>query len=366
LNHYLPAKINSYLIRLQSEYAANGNQLEQDLLSHCRAHVVEETEYDNLNGGTYGHDVWLYLPLDILTRIGINKQEELAKRICEDLRTLSRHVPNEFFNLVHLELNDEDDPAYQAAKAISSKPTTNPDSQHFWKPGMLRLFISHKDKHKVKANALAQALQPFGISSFVAHDTIEPMSEWRKEIMKGLETMEAMLVFLTDDFEDSTFTNQEVGFALGANKPVLSLKLGRKDPPGFINHEQALRGNIDDADASAQSLYPLLASAVGKKTRLDDSLVAAFISSTDFNETKARFDRMAGLVTKLSDKQLAAIVDGFYRNDQLYHAGHLVSKFERLRRYLEGATSKEFTIDGRMIKEVKPPSPKDMDDDIPF
>ena len=34
----------------------------------------------------------------------------------------------------------------------------------------------------------------------VAHDTIAPMTEWRLEIMRGLETMEVMLVFLTDDF----------------------------------------------------------------------------------------------------------------------------------------------------------------------
>lgn len=295
----------------------------------------------------------LYLPLELLAKIGLQNQSKTASRILDDLKVLTASVQNEFFSAVHLELVDENDPQFQEAKAISTKPSVNPEALPFWKPGMVRLFVSHKDMHKAEANSLAEALFSFGVSSFVAHDTIQPMSEWRKEIMKGLETMELMLVFLTDDFEESTFTNQEVGFALGANKPIISLKLGRKDPPGFISHEQALRGDINDAQSSAEALYPILAKALGKKERMDDSLIAAFLSSTDFNEAKLRFDRMATLVDKLSSSQLAMVIDGFFRNDQLYNAGHLVSKYERLRRYLERATGKSFSIDGRNIKETR-------------
>jgi TIR domain len=134
----------------------------------------------------------------------------------------------------------------------------DPDNLSIWRPGLVRLFISHRDSHKRQATSLADALEPLGISSFVAHETIEPTKEWRREIMNGLETMEIMLVFLTDDFQESPWTNQEVGFALGRGIPIVSLKMAIRDPPGFISHEQALRGHIDNPADSAVRLQKLL------------------------------------------------------------------------------------------------------------
>jgi hypothetical protein len=61
---------------------------------------------------------------------------------------------------------------------------------------------------------------------------------WQQEIEKGLETMEVMLAFITDDFHDSVWTNQEVGYALGKGVPIIPVKFGRNDPDGFIGSKQ--------------------------------------------------------------------------------------------------------------------------------
>jgi hypothetical protein len=363
LSHYLPAKITSYLVRLKSEYAIQGRTLDLDIITHCRVRVIEETGYDDIDGGYHGHDVRLYLPLEVLLRVGLSRQEKVQQRICDDLNLLARQVQGEYFRAVQFELNDENDPDFQSALSFSPKLPTNPEALPFWKPGMVRLFISHRDQHKAEANRLAGELEAYGISSFVAHDTIRPMSEWRKEIMKGLETMEIMLIYLTDDFEDSTWTNQEVGYALGADKPIVSLKVGRKDPPGFIGHEQALRGQVDTPDKSAQALYPLLAQALGRQERLDDSLIEAFASSTNFNDTISRFNLMEKTISNLSQKQLAAIADAFQRNPNLSGSIYLTNHNRRLQRYLERSTGKVFSIEGRTIREKTPPA---MSDDIPF
>ncbi|WP_204305911.1 hypothetical protein, partial [Stenotrophomonas maltophilia] len=84
-------------------------------------------------------------------------------------------VENENFRAVILELVDEDDPEFQKAVNLARQPHTNPDGLSIWQPGNLRLFISHRDTHKAAAKALATALLKYGISAFVAHDTIEPM-----------------------------------------------------------------------------------------------------------------------------------------------------------------------------------------------
>jgi hypothetical protein len=365
--HFLPGKLTSYLRRLAAEYEADSSKvIERDIIATCYVRVEPETEHDNWNGGTYGHDVWLYLPLPVLGRVGLKNLAPMRQALLEDLKLLTQSVENEFFRELHLEEIDEADFGCQLAQPITARPPTNPDTVTFWKSGMARLFISHKDRYKAKANSLALALESFGISSFVAHDTIKPMSEWRKEIMKGLETMEVMLVFLTDDFEDSTFTNQEVGYALGANKPILSLKLEKRDPPGFISHEQALRGDLNDPAASARALYPLIAKALGRKSRLDDSLIKAFTSATNFNETRDRFEILRELVPSLELYQVNNIIAAFEENDQLHNAVYLTSNYERLRRFLEKATGRKFEIRGRKIIEIRPGAAKWNDDEIPF
>lgn len=182
--------------------------------------------------------------------------------------------------------------------------------------------------------------------------------------MKGLETMEAMLVFLTDDFQDSTFTNQEVGFALGANKPIISLKVERRDPPGFISHEQALRGDIDDPSGCAMALYSLISKAIGNPDRLNEGLVSAFASASNFDEARDRFELLASAVDKLKPPHLDTIIAAFAANDQLHNSFYLNNDRERLKRYLDRATGRKFEVGGGRIEEVKQRTPQD--DDIPF
>lgn len=225
------------------------------------------------------------------------------------------------------------------------------------------MFISHRDAHKVEARELSEALEDYGISCFVAHDTIKPMSEWRTEIMKGLQTMEVMLLFLTDDFIESMWCHQEVGFALGKGVPIISLKLGQIDPPGFISHVQAQRGKIDSPYKAATDLFPLIGEALSRQERLQEILISSFTASRSFIDAKARFDRMAKLVDKLTEAQVEQIIAAFRSNDQLYLSVYLDNQNKRLRKFLDRATTRKFEVRGREISEVK--SLAD-DDDVPF
>ena len=359
----LPRRLSTYRLRLHAHYTIRGDKLLRDLIGSSYAYVVEETSYDNWNGGTNGHDVLLFLPMEELSKMNINDIDDVTRQLSEDLNKLSTSVENEFFAKIHLELFDENDENCQRAKPLQSRPEPDPDSLSIWKQGMVRLFISHCDGHKEKANELAEALEPYGISSFVAHDSIEPMTIWQTEILKGLETMEIMLVFVTDDVQKSIWTNQEIGFALGRNVPIVSLKLQGQDPSGFIGKQQALKCSYNDVAAAAPRIYRLLAEKLGNGERLQTSLIRAFLSSPDFSEAKRRFERMKDVVSKLSDAELADIVAGFRENDQLYNATHLISKYQRLIKFLNQTTGKVFVIEGKNISVVG----DDTEDDIiPF
>jgi hypothetical protein len=365
-NHYLPSKVGGYLKRLQMEYQAASDTTKVKVITSARVFVIEEATYDNWNGGTFGHDVVLYIPLDVFGLFRLEEQEGIAGAICKDLNTMAANVENEGFNAVRLEINDENAQDFQSAVGITDRPLISPDSLSIWKPGLVRLFISHRDTHKRQAKTLADALEPYGISSFIAHETIEPTKEWRREIMNGLETMEIMLVFLTDDFQASTWTNQEVGFALGKSIPVISLKLERCDPPGFIAHEQALRGTLESPGSSAGMIHKLLSEKLGRKERIQAGFVTAFVTSPNWAETTARFDRMAEFVKTLNEAEMTEIINGYAGNDQLHTAIYLNSRADRLLKFLKKTTGKNLTMEGGTIREVKADKRAARDDGIPF
>jgi hypothetical protein len=370
LRYQLPRKTEGYLRRLAVQYQTENEILKHEIIIKGRLKVIEETGYESWNQGTYGHTVRIYLPVEVLGKIHINNQSTIQNEIQNDLRALAQaqNIQDEYFDCVVFEDNDEDDPHFQSAKPFGLKPQLDPDTLSIWKPGMVRLFISHRDIHKAKANELAAALEKFGVYSFVAHDSIEATKVWAKEIRNGLETMEIMLAFITDEFSQSVYTNQEIGFALGSNKPIISLKLGKEAPSGFHSDKQALPGNIESLQKSALELYSLIAKEVGKKERLDEALITAFILSKDWSDAKDSFVRMQGCVTKLTDAQLQRIVDAFYKNDQLHGCMYICNHYHRLRKYLEKATDKEFKIEHRKITEKKPPKSTraELDEDLPF
>ena len=363
MNRFLSLKLPSYLIRLHRAYGRTGSTVERDVINACRFTVDEDVVHDNWNGGTYGHNVTLYLPLEDLDRIEIDEQGKIAAGIGEDLNKLAKAVENEFFHEVYIDLEDENDPGFQRSVPFSTKPAVNPDNLSIWKKGLGRVFISHRDKHKAAARELADALEEFGISSFVAHETIPANEEWRKVIENGLETMEVMVLFLTDDFHESIWTMQEVGYALGKGTPIISLKLGKNDPPGFVGHRQALKGNVNNPIGAAQGLFPLIGKALHKEERLQDILITSFIESPSWSDTQIRFQRLQKVVDNLTAAQVTRIIKGFRDNDQLWQCVYLVSRYNRLKNFLEKTTGDRFEIDGKTIKRVKAPAD---DDDFPF
>ena len=358
----LPKKLPTYRRRLHAQYSHSDEPELRDVIGRSFAYVEEATVYDNWNGGTYGHEVYFFLPVEELGKVHIDHIDDVAGRICEDLNKVSDRDKNEFFASVHLQAFDESEERCQRAKSLNPRPKPDADRLAIWKRGMVRMFISHRDNHKVEANELAEALEGYGISSFVAHDSIEPMTVWQAEILKGLESMEIMLAFVTDDFHDSVWVNQEIGFALGRDIPIVSLKLEKTDPKGFVSVQQALKCRYADVAAAAPKIYELLMDKLDNGERLQTSVVHAFLNSPNFDETRKRFDRMDEVVRRLSDSELSDIVSGFRDNDQLHKAYYLKHKHGRLARFLERTTGREFVVQGKSITGAA----DDTDSDIPF
>jgi len=184
-------------------------------------------------------------------------------------------------------------------KYTSSHAAPNPSDNELlgiWEPEKIKLFISHRDKHKVGAKKLGEELTKYGFSCFVAHDSIQPMSTWKNEIMKGLQTMDACVCFITNDFYESEWTNQEVGFALARGIPIYLYSSDKSDPKGFKLDIQAIKTGFSDLLGCVKNDFS--SNSIFKKSFID-----LFVKARDgsFFNAKCRFFDLVGLTFNNSE-----------------------------------------------------------------
>lgn len=191
----------------------------------------------------------------------------------------------------------------------------------------LQLVISHRSLYHEQARALAEKLGSYGIEAFLAQDEIAAGSNYRNALIDALKRMDALLVFLTDDFAESAWCNQEVGFAVAREVPILPLKLQSQNPTGIIEPHQALSGSLGDAGNSAAAIRQALSSLPELGDRFRDALITSFLESTSFVAAIERFDALDAAIAALSPANTRRIIVGFQTNDQLYGAGYFENRF---------------------------------------
>ena len=157
----------------------------------------------------------------------------------------------------------------------------------FWRTGMLRIFISHLSAHKKWAADLQEALLQYGISGFVAHNDIEPTTEWQNQIEIALSTCDGLVALLHEKFHESRWTDQEIGFAMGRGIPVYSVRFDQA-PYGFIGRFQAFNGNLIQPSKLATQLFDSYRKNKQTQDKMNDVLVRLFEQSGTFAEAKTR------------------------------------------------------------------------------
>jgi hypothetical protein len=115
-------------------------------------------------------------------------------------------------------------------------------------------------------------LEEYGISSFVAHEDIEPTKEWQEEIEKALFSMDALAAILTSKFNDSKWTDQEVGVAVGRGSLIIPIRKGM-DPYGFIGKYQGMQGDGKTIRQVAERVFRILSNHPKTKEKLAGGLV---------------------------------------------------------------------------------------------
>lgn len=204
-------------------------------------------DHDNWNGGIDYYIVKIKVPVNIYKEIaGESAKHDLEKTIAQAFQaTMQDDSSIEIQEVRIIPYKEDYDDNAIIENAVKS-----------WTPRFFRMFISHVSSHKQSATNLKLALADYGISGFVAHEDIEPTTEWQEEIIAALRTMDALCAILTDDFNKSKWCDQEVGFGLGRNVLCIPIKHGI-DPYGILGKYQGAKATSDARDMARQ-IFKLL------------------------------------------------------------------------------------------------------------
>ena len=221
----------------------------------------------------------------------------------------------------------------------------------FWAPFHFKLFLSHLSSFKKTASLLQIALKSYGISGFVAHVDIEPTKEWLEEIEAGLSSMDALAAILMPGFKESSWTDQEVGFAVGRGVLIIPIIRGL-DPYGFISKYQGLNAEGKLVTDVAESIFKILSASSKTKEKMLTCLVETSLKSVTISEA----------VQKL--KHIESVKDL-----PIHHLERLRDDAPASTVFSKGVALAE--LNKLLIKHnLKTPTPHsafdDFDDDIPF
>jgi hypothetical protein len=279
----LPRAIETLLATLSKLYEQEGQRRKQEIIVNARVRVHEGWTYDNWNGGTYGHALYLAVP-ENLYLASVRQKADLESEIAHDLNKM-HNFPREYVDTILLEVEPTVASDWRRESGLlqrTQRTVTAAAVARIWNAERYRVFLSHKAGVKCQVGLLKAKLSRFGVDCFVAHEDIEPTREWQSEIESALATMDAFVALLTEDFHDSDWTDQEVGFALGRGIPMISVSLG-KAPYGFIGRFQALACNWDDAPlgilrllAKEAGMVEAFVVAVEGCSSWDHGLISAF------------------------------------------------------------------------------------------
>ncbi|MCJ7603225.1 MAG: toll/interleukin-1 receptor domain-containing protein [Desulfobulbaceae bacterium] len=223
----------------------------------------------------------------------------------------------------------------------------------FWHPNHFRLFLSHISTFKVKTAQLQKKLKTYGISSFVAHEDIKPTQEWQDEIEIALHSMDALCAILTPKFNESAWTDQEVGVAVGREVLIIPIRKGM-DPYGFIGKYQGMQGEGKTIGEVAEGIFKILSNHPKTKDVLAGALADQITLAKNEDDAIAKLTLLR-TAEALPQKHLEKIRENCKENEMIIASAKFVTLLNEM--------LKEREMERLIIIETPYSS---ISDDIPF
>ncbi len=211
---------------------------------------------------------------------------------------------------------------------LSGEDAAPIETQVLWGPEPGRAFLSHTHDNRDFVGRVRESLPTFGISGFVAHADINPSKQWRAAIKEALATCHIFVAFMDDGFHESQWCDQEVGWALSRDIPILPVRpmdfdrsSTRKD--GFLEEHQDVFLDdvsfINSAYWTAEQIFNSLVTHARTRDVGVMALAEAFVHSGSFDQTR----RLWSLIERqplIESPQLRRLEYAVQTNRQVYDA----------------------------------------------
>jgi len=189
-------------------------------------------------------------------------------------------------------------------------------------PNPLRLFLSYSSENKAIAGQIKTYLEnKFCFNVFVAHDDLTPTKEWQDEIIAQLEICDSLIAIVTNEFNISDWTDQEIGFALSRKIPIIAVNFGDV-PHGFIAKFQALPSRKIRENWDIQGLcfdiFRLLTAKPDIKEKIFDGIIFKYGQSISFSEADDNTSFVMNFSDQYSFAQKNKIIELASENSQIY------------------------------------------------
>jgi hypothetical protein len=218
---------------------------------------------------------------------------------------------------------------------------------------MKKIFLCYSIRDGIKAGELKRAFEEYDfLKCFVAHDDIEPGSEWEQEILMNLDNSDYFVPLQTKNLRASLWCQQEAGFAR-AKKDMRIISIILDDAPcGFYARFQGIK--MSDAELKdVRSFSRRFLAEIGllQETNREEveKRILLFKSSNSYDEAARNSKLLLEIEDGLTKDDILRIMDITLENPQITSSFNakpylkaIFSKnielipIEQFRKYLEG------------------------------
>ena len=181
------------------------------------------------------------------------------------------------------------------------------------------VFVSHAHQDVTIADEIAGLLRTVGLEGFIAHRDIDPTLAWSGEIKRALKECVALVAVVTPNFLKSNWVDQEVGWVMGRERPVVPLNAGAA-PAAFLGEIQMAPWSRDaNSDRQRDRRATLAKGLLLQKVFDADDLIAGLRRCTEFFHTDAVLPLVPRLAP-LAAAQAVALAESVAATGSVYNA----------------------------------------------
>lgn len=191
-----------------------------------------------------------------------------------------------------------------------------PDDHGLWNEGHVRVFLSHSATEKEFVAEVSRELAVVGVHGFVAHETMQIERPWQAQIEIALRTAEAFVGLVHPRFNESSWCQQELGWANGRGLPVFLVRFGA-NPDGFAASTQWPSGTGRTSKEVAHEIVAWLERTTDFTDRIVEGLMNELTGASNYYSAQAAAKRIVAL-GNLTESSWGKLATAFWANDQVY------------------------------------------------